>query len=788
MSERMQFRHGCRWALRAVLAALLVMLCVPAAVLAANRRTAAAKWPAVTIRVLSGRANLVSGGSSLIGIDLSRPAALKRLTVTLAGHNVSGDFALHSGQIEGLVSGLSLGRNTLKAVFPDGSGAKLTLVDHPNGGPLFSGPQLQPWKCQAGARDAQCDQPPTYTYEYWSKNQSAFEPYDPANPPSDVATTTTQDGVTLPFVIRIETGYQDRNQYKVATLYQPGKPWSWSDPQRQWNHKLLLLHGAACGASYGTWGAPDVTNASLSEEGVQLSGDVASHALGLGYMTASTALDNSGYDCNVAVQAESLVMAKEHIVKTYGTLRFTIGEGCSGGSLAIQWVANAYPGIYQGILPTCSFPDAMTSATQVADYALLEHYWLQLQTNSATRGVVWSPTQFASVEGNALPVDAALSVGCLDPNPPYTSQSCPTGYFYGAVPYFPCPNLPAADEYNAQTNPAGDRCSIFDLNKNLLGLRRPSVWSPAEKEIGHGFTGLPIDNVGVEYGLQALQEAEITPGQFADLNAYIGGADTDLNPVPNRLVADQPALANAYRTGLINETNNLNQTAIIDCRGPDPGAAHDAYRAFAVRARLDREHGGHGNQLIWEGPAPIIADQQCEINAFDAMNRWLTAIANDHSSGSIAAKVVGDKPADLTDRCYDGRGDLLWGSLCGQTVVPVYGTARMVAGQPITTDQNKCQLKPLARSDITWTIAGVTMPVPFTDAEWAELQKAFPTGVCNFSKPGVSQQPTIPWQTYQRANGSVINGGQPMGGPPVATSIVPRRASRLRRAHRARAR
>src|SRR5262249_40885271 len=155
-------------------------------------------------------------------------------------------------------------------------------------------------------------------------------------------------------------------------------------------------------------------------------------------------------------------------------------------------------------------------------------------------------------------------------------------------------------------------------------------------------------------------------------------------------------------------------------------------------------------------------DQQCEINAFDAMNRWLTAIEKDHSSGSTATKVANDKPADLTDRCYDGRGDLLWDSLCGQTVVPVYGTARMVAGQSITTDTNKCQLKPLTRSDITWTIGGVTMPVPFTDAEWAELEKAFPMGVCDFSKPGVSQQPTIPWQTYQKADGSVIYGGEPM--------------------------
>ena len=44
-------------------------------------------------------------------------------------------------------------------------------------------------------------------------------------------------------------------------------------------------------------------------------------------------------------------MAKQHVIDHYGTLRFTIGQGCSGGSLTMDEVANAYPGMYQGILP-----------------------------------------------------------------------------------------------------------------------------------------------------------------------------------------------------------------------------------------------------------------------------------------------------------------------------------------------------------------------------------------------------------------------------------------------------
>src|ERR1043165_7670281 len=103
---------------------------------------------------------------------------------------------------------------------------------------------------------------------------------------------------------------------------------------------------------------------------------------------------------------------------------------------------------------------------------------------------------------------------------------------------------------------------------------------------------------------------------------------------------------------MINETSNLDQTAIIDCRGPDPGAAHDSYRAFVIRARLDREHGGHENHLIWEGPTPLIGDLQCNQTSFIAMDRWLAAIEQDTSSKSIAQKIVDDRPSDVGDQCW----------------------------------------------------------------------------------------------------------------------------------------
>ncbi len=737
------------------LTALLATAVLGGVLVSASPAQADRPDPPVSIVVLSSRADLVSGGSALVAISPTSTA--RRLRITVDGRDVTSQFAIRGDRrFEGLVGGLRLGPNVLRATLHDGAGARLTLVNHPIGGPLFSGPQLEPWTCRPTAVDKQCDQPPSFRYLYISTNpaKSGFQPYDPNDPPSDVATTTTDQGVTVPFIVRVETGYIDRDQYQIATLFQPGKPWSTFDPQPQFNHKLLILHGFGCAVEYQTGTAPATT------------GDPAGdYALGKGFMTMSTALDNSSHDCNVAVQAESLVMTKGYIVKNYGTLRYTIGTGCSGGSLAQYWIANAYPGVYQGILPTCSFPDAWTSATQVADYALLEHYFFNPQ-GSLSRGVVWSEAQQAAVEGIPSTANAFLSVGCTSVNPPFTPSTCPTGFFYGAVPYWPCAGVSSQQLYNAQTNPGGVRCSIADLDANLLGLRPPNVWSPAEHKVGHGFAGVPYDNVGVQYGLAALHDGQITPAQFVDLNANIGGDDIDLNPVPRRRVADEPALANAYRTGLINETNNLNETAVIDCRGPNPGLAHDSYRAFAVRARLDREHGTHANQLIWEGPEPLEADSQCERNSFIAMDRWLAAIENDHTRTPLPQKIIRDKPADLGDECWDGHGDKVSNGLCAAGVVPVYGTPRTVAGDSITTDANKCQLQPLRQSDY--------FPIHFTNAEWTELKNTFRVGVCDFTKPGVHQQPTIPWLTYQTGSGHVIYGGRPLGPPPASTPISPR--------------
>jgi len=715
--------------------ALLALLSVPTpstASVAAGR--------ALKVDVLSTRADLVTDGEVLVAIRGTH--SLRGLKVVAGGKRQTKNFKLVDGTPEGVVRGLGPGRGTIVAT-KGSKAARLRVTNHPSGGPIFAGPQLQPWRCQPEATDDKCSQAPTYQYVYKSTDGSPFQPYDPEDPPSDVAMTRTDQGVEVPFIVRIEKGYIDRDQYAIAALYRPGKPWSATKPQRQFNGKLLITHGASCGVDYQAGQAPSVTDGEGS-----ITGGAAETALGRGFVTMSNALDNSGHNCNLALQAESLVMTKEHLIDSYGALRYTIGAGCSGGSLAVQWIANAYPGIYQGILPTCSFPDAWSTATQFLDYHLMLRYF-----NNPSQwgpGVSWTPKQMADAEGHVSIANAIVS---------------DNAQWYVVVPDRPCAGVSPADVYDSTTNPGGVRCSIIDAAINLFGPRDETDWGQEETSVGRGFAGVPVDNVGVQYGLGALQKGQITPAQFVDLNEKVGGVErVNLTPTDERGAADRSALANAYRTGMINETNNLDTTPIIDCRGPDEGLFHDAYRAFATRARLDREHGGHGNQLIFEGPVDLNADPKCAANSLLAMDRWLRAIEKDRSKAPLAKKIVRNKPAGLTDRCYDGSGNLLASDLCGDDVVRVYGTPRTVAGDAITTDTNKCQLKPLDRDADYGS-------VPLSDPQWDALEALFPDGVCDFSKPGVDQQGAIPWLTYQKRNGDVVYGGKPMGPEPRSKSI-----------------
>jgi hypothetical protein len=672
------------------------------------------------IDILSNRADLISGGNALVQIATEDPSAVH---VALNGEDVTSAFALRpNGQFAGLVTGLRDGPNELTATSPSG-GARITITNHPKGGPVFAGPQVQPWFCTTQdnglgpAEDAQCNAPTTYRLVYKSSVTGRFATYDADNPPADVATTTTDQGTTVPYIVRIERGTMDRGIYDVAALYDPSKPWEPWAPQAGWNQKLFVPFGASCAPLYRQEGPEDVL--------VDL-------ALSRGFTVAVNGLNTLGQNCNPVVSAEALMMLKEHIEENYGAIRYTLSQGCSGGSIQQHNIASGYPGLLDGIIPSCSYPDVSTTGNEVLDCRLLIHYF------DNTSPHLWGvQAQRAAVEGSQTGATCRAWVDVFrfdeSANPSQRDN-----------PITDC-GVPDEQIYHPETNPTGVRCSVSDYSVAIWGRRAED-----------GFAKRPYDTVGLQYGLNALNSGLITPEQFVDLNEKIGGLDIDLNFQPERSEADEGSVAIAYKAAAVTSGRQLAKVPIIDLRGSSNNEIHTDFHSYELRARLDRDAGGHANQIIWTNPGSLAGDPAATREAFLLLDRWVARIEADTSDAPLRAKVVRNKPADAVDACWIAGRKVTDMNTC-RAAFPYYGAPRIAAGGPLTNDVMKCRRKPLERSDYS---------VSFTDAEWARLEAVFPVGVCDWTRRGVDQQRAFVWPTF--ANGP---GGEPLGPPPTSEPL-----------------
>jgi hypothetical protein len=127
-----------------------------------------------------------------------------------------------------------------------------------------------------------------------------------------------------------------------------------------------------------------------------------------------------------------------------------------------------------------------------------------------------------------------------------------------------------------------------------------------------------------------------------------------------------------------------------------------------------------------------------------AMDSWITAIKADKGHGRKIDKIVRNRPVNVVEGC-NPRGVVTdpmkfmpeaqvreqeRATTCN-ALYPTNSFPREVAGADIAADIIKCQRKDLRQNDYA---------VSFTPSQWARLQAAFPTGVCNWSRRGYEQQ------------------------------------------------
>lgn len=758
------------------------------------------------IRTLSNRADLISGGDALVEVKVPRSVPMNKVRLTLNGTDAGAGFVADADArtLRGVLRGLRVGDNRFEARSAahgrGGPSASLTITNHPRGGPVLLSTQTQPWICatptpvaavgntpgsnasglSTTAVDAQCNIATEYKLFYRTtaatcstalpdpsppavpSPTNCFKPYTPGITPPDLATTTTSDGLTVPYIVRVERGTLNRGIYDIAVLFDPAKPWTALAPQAQWNGKVLHSFGAS------------TSQPRLQFRSSQNWADQT--ALSRGFMVVDHSLTDSLYNSNRTLVAETALMLKEHIVDNYGEIKFLMGNGCSGGSIQQNTIASIFPGILDGIQPSCDYPDSVTTGLEVTDCVLLVNAYVTPEWLALMGGL----TQ-AQINAKKAAINGHLDQrGCHAWNNSFGFNNRPGNYLRtlvldqttgamgtppGELPRNNC-LLPAALVYHPVTNPGGTRCGDADLSA--------AVWGSTDNELAPGFTRARQtgDNVGIQYGLKALLAGAITPEEFVTLNEKIGGTDSDSNRTAARTRADLPALAIAYRAGIVASGRKLGQLPIIDSRGWDEQGIHHIWRSFSERARIEATHGGSSaNQVMWRYGTGLLPATPAQVAAvttasFLTMDTWLSSLVlsapKEHLNAVRKhAQVVAARPAAAVDLCYL-TGDVNFTTKVTDMAVcdadprlQKHASPRQVAGGALAENVLKCQLKPLNTAEY--------LPATFTAEQLTRLYATFPDGVCDWSKPGVGQQPAKSPLSFAAGPG-----GRPLGRAPTS--------------------
>jgi hypothetical protein len=779
--------------------------------------------PPPEIRTVSNRADLISDGDALVEITAPPGIVDQGLTVTLNGTDVSSAFVQQAkGTLLGRVTGLQVGNNVLVATAKPGHGksAQLVITNAPRSGPVLSGAQITPYYCAtptpqpqsgntpatnasglSGQPDADCNIATETKLYYrttatvgtgagqcsaalpdpvWNSNGNTgvipAAPTPPANPcwkpytagttPADMATVTTDNGQTVPFIVRLERGTMNRGIYDLAVLFDASKTWTPVAPQAQWNGKVFYSFGASTGQP-----RRQARSTATAWSALELQ-------LQRGWIVVSNSMTDSLRNSNRVVMAETVMMMKEHIGDTYGPIKFTLGTGCSGGSINSNMNLSIMPGNLDGVVTNCTYPDSETTSLEVGDCTLLVEAYQKSPLTTLWTGMTQADINAKKAAINGHPDQTGCqawfnlfgSNGKAGLYKARTVSDQVTGAITeAATPVNNCelPNSAVYDPANPTTTAGLPRCNAWSWGASIWGT---VSGSPAAKDTR--------DNVGVQYGLGALLAGKITAEEFVTLNEVIGGTDRDTTPTAARTAADSDALATAYRSGIVASGKNLAKAAIIDERGWDdslittpPGSVlfvtlfgiHHQWYSWAIRDRITRDAGDAKNQAMWRfarGAMP--ASPAMTLEAFNNMDQWLTTLATDTSNRPLEQKVRAARPDSSKDFCYLTSDTTQSTKIYDQATCDAdpflkpAASPRQVAGGPRSEDVLKCQLKPLNVADYGGVI--------FSGTQWTRLQNVFSTGVCDWSKPGVQQQAAVSPLTFK--NGP---GGEPLGDAPTST-------------------
>jgi hypothetical protein len=473
-------------------------------------------------------------------------------------------------------------------------------------------------------------------------------------------------------------------------------------------------------------------------------------------------------------------MVKERFIERHGVPLYTVGVGGSGGGIQQYVYGQNHPGLIDAGVPQYSYPDMATQTIHVGDCELLEYFmdvtdkanakWGDVANRQALQGMHATTTPNLSAGDRAKWTQILGAYGALgvarDYRPALAAGRLPLGEcrqgWFGLLPLAMNPLYGSAGANSELMSPPGVMNTVewthWDDLRNIYG------------EGEDGYARSTWDNVGVQYGLEALNSGVLTPAEFLQLNATIGGwvdpaemvqegapflgpvtpgtfdpwshrnaTKPGADGVAPRAEGDLEAMNAAYESGIVFDGDI--DIPLIDWRHyrEEDLDMHNTHQSFASRQRMLDHDGDASNMVIWftDGRPGRLSDQTAE--AFAVIDEWMA-----NRRADSAASAAETKPALAVDRCFDvngveiARGDDVWAGILDDGAdgactsrFQTYSTSRIVAGGPIRGGVYKCQTQSVDDA-IARGLYGDWTP---TEAERARLEAIFPTGVCDYDRP-----------------------------------------------------